>query len=81
MNPVKLQDVPTQVFRLKAEVFGTQNPELRVSLGPPALPVPPFSHVSRFTRQAPARSLADIAVRNEAKEVRPDARPSRDLTC
>jgi len=36
------------------------------------------SYASRIlgaTFQHPARSLSDIAVRDEAKEVRPDARP------
>ena len=36
---------------------------------------PHVSRVLRATFQHPARSLSDIAVRDEAKEVRPDARP------
>jgi hypothetical protein len=43
MNPVKLQDVPTQVFRLKAEVFGTSNSELITQNS--ELRVPPVAHV------------------------------------
>src|SRR6266404_8786875 len=62
----------------KFEVFGTSDPELRTSgrafLACLAL------HASRAMAagglfQHPARSLSDIAVRGEAKEVRPDARP------
>jgi len=33
------KNVPDQVLRLKAEVFGTSNPDLRVALFPPVAPV------------------------------------------
>jgi hypothetical protein len=33
------KNVPTQVFKLKAKVFGTSNSDLRVALFPPVSPV------------------------------------------
>ena len=40
-----------------------------------ALSQPEDSSLRSYFYQTPARSLSDIAVRDEAKEVRPDARP------
>src|SRR5437899_3219329 len=62
----------------KFEVFGTSNSELRTS--DRAFLACLSIHASRSMAagglfQHPARSLADIAVRGEAKEVRPEARP------